>query len=140
MHRMGLHNDMAEYMKNEISSSLRWEFHRLDFYRQLKVAGSFMRCNDFGRGPLHHLAMVCQKSPYGRNKKESQEEYSEGLEEILRSRYTDEERERMVNKQDVDGMTPLMYAVNNPSLFQILLNLGADRAKVDKRGWSVSQH
>ena len=84
--------------------------------------------NGHRRNFLHHLAFLdtCL------------EDDLKGL--FLKRGYSDQEITELVNLQDDDGMTPLMYATHNPQIFQQLIKCGANINLTDKRGFTVAHH
>ena len=112
----------------------------VQFYETIFKNFSMEKANHFERHVLHILALSTLPS---RNLEQYNNPkgcffhdfgFESRLDEIL------ETYPQWINHPDIDGMTPLMYAVHHPTLFEKLLNQGAQTTFKDKRGWPLKVH
>ena len=128
LHSRSTGNKMGEYMQTPLGSTLALGSPSKKLYDTVKEFVDLREVNDHGRNFIHHLALLEQC-------------FENKLNELfLRRKYTAEDKEKSINLQDNDGMTPLMYATRNPDFFKHLLDCGANTTLTDKRGFAIEHH
>ena len=126
---MGILQDVfLEYGEHPLSAPLVYAHPSRELYDKVKENVSLTQRNGFKRNFLHHLSLI--ESAFERD--------LNGL--FKRRQLSLDEIQTLINQKDVEGMTPLMYATNNPKMLEQLIDLGADCHAVDKRGFSIRHH
>ena len=109
------------------------------FYELITQHFSQKEANHFGRNVLHILSLSTLPNRYI-SRKISQEKNFHNRDFRTRFGPIIKTYRTWINFQDIDGMTPLMYATHNPPLFEKLLQYGAQTTFKDKRGWPLKVH
>ena len=127
-HRGIVPDVFLEYGENPLFSTLVTRHPSQQLYDKVKGVVSLTKTNGFKRNFLHHLSLLDSG-------------FESDLQGLFQKRkLSDDQILALVNQKDVDGMTPLMYAANNPQMIDQLIDMKADCDELDKRGFSIWHH
>ena len=128
MHHGARASKIEEYMQTVLGSTLQFDCPSRELYDRIKWIVDLEEVNSHRRNFVHHLAFLedCLEGRFAKF--------------VLMRGYSGDNRGKLIDLQDGDGLTPLMYATHNPEFFHQLLACGADVTLTDKRGFTVDHH